>query len=322
MLGMKIIKMLWACLVLITINSFSQKVQKAAFQVVPLGVMGGIDEKNLSAYLLAPSNTKDYICLDAGTINSGIEKAIENKVFKVPTSEVLRKYIKGYLISHAHLDHVSGLIINSPADSSKTVYATNKCMEMMENHYFNDQTWANFGDEGPGFHIKRYHFQTLNLKEETAITNTKMTVKTFPLSHVNPYESTAFLIRNNDNYVLYLGDTGPDAVEKSNNLKELWTAVAPLIQNKQLKGIFIEVSFPNEQPDQFLFGHLTPKYLMDELHKLEELAGKNSLNGFKIVITHLKPPAKNIVKIKEQLKTQNDLGLKFIFPEQGKSFEL
>lgn len=322
MLGMKITKMLLVVLALISFDSFSQKAQKAVFQVVPLGVMGGIDEKNLSAYLVAPSNTKDYICLDAGTINAGIEKAIENKVFRVSASEVLRKYIKGYLISHAHLDHVSGLIINSPADSSKTVYATKRCMEMMENHYFNDQTWANFGDEGPGFHIKRYHFQTLNIGEETVITNTKMTVKAFPLSHVNPYESAAFLIRSNNDYVLYLGDTGPDVVEKSNNLKELWTAIAPLIQNRQLKGIFIEVSFPNEQPDRFLFGHLTPKYLMDELHELEKLAGKNSLNGFKIIITHLKPPAKNIVKIKEQLKTQNDLGLKFIFPEQGKSFEL
>jgi cAMP phosphodiesterase len=319
---MTTINRIFICFILISINTIAQKQQKLSFQVVPLGVKGGIDEKNLSAYLLAPINTKDYICLDAGTINSGIEKAIENKVFKVPTSKVLRKYIKGYLISHAHLDHVSGLIINSPADSSKTVYATQKCMEMMETHYFNDQTWANFGDEGPGFHIKRYHFQTLNIGEETPITNTAMTVKAFPLSHVNPYESNAFLISNKDNYVLYLGDTGPDVVEKSNNLKELWTAVAPLVQNKQLKGIFIEVSFPNEQPDQFLFGHLTPKYLMDELHKLEKLAGQNSLNGFKIVITHLKPPAQNIVKIKEQLKTQNDLGLQFIFPEQGKSFGL
>ena len=263
---MNLFKRLLLCFILVTLNAFSQKDQKSSFQVVPLGVKGGIDEKNLSAYLLAPTHTNDYICLDAGTINAGIEVAIKNKVFKVSTSDVLRKYIKGYFISHAHLDHVSGLIINSPADSSKTVYATEKCMEMMENHYFNDQTWANFGDKGPGTPLKKYHFETLKTNLETPITNTQMTVKAFPLSHVNPFESTAFLIKNGDSYVLYLGDTGPDAVEKSDNLKNLWTAVAPLVQNKQLKGIFIEVSFPNEQPDQFLFGHLTPNYLMKELH--------------------------------------------------------
>ncbi|KFF07249.1 MBL fold metallo-hydrolase [Flavobacterium reichenbachii] len=319
---MKIFNRFFISLLLISFTAFSQKEQKAAFQVIPLGVKGGIDEKNLSAYLIAPANTKDYICLDAGTINAGIEKAIENKIFKVSTSEVLRKYIKGYLISHAHLDHVSGLIINSPADSSKTIYATEKCMEMMENHYFNDETWANFGDKGPGKPLKRYHFQTLNIGEETPITNTKMTVKAFPLSHVNPFESTAFLIKNGNDYALYLGDTGPDAVEKNNKLKELWKAIAPLVQNKQLKGIFIEVSFPNEQSDQFLFGHLTPNYLIKELHVLEEMAGKNSLKNFKIIITHLKPPSNNIIKIKEQLKNQNDLGLKIIYPEQGKKFEL
>jgi len=318
---MKFFNTLLLCFLLISINVFSQK-EKPSFQVVPLGVKGGIDEKNLSAYLLAPSDTNDFISLDAGTINAGIEKAIEKKTFKVSTSDVLKKYIKGYLISHAHLDHVSGLIINSPADSSKTVYATHKCMEMMENHYFNDQTWVNFGDEGPGFHIKKYHFQTLNLNEETPLSNTKMMVKAFPLSHVNPFESTAFLVRNENTYALYLGDTGPDEVEKSNNLRDLWTAIAPLVKEKQLKGIFIEVSFPNEQPDKFLFGHLTPNYLMKELHVLESLAGKGSLENFKIIITHLKPPAKNIVKIKEQLKKQNDLKVKIIYPEQGRNFEL
>ncbi|WP_289664338.1 MBL fold metallo-hydrolase [Flavobacterium panacagri] len=318
---MTLFSRLLVCFLLISTNIFSQK-EKSSFQVVPLGIKGGIDEKNLSAYLLAPINTNDYICLDAGTINAGIEKAIENKVFKVSTNEVLKKYIKGYLISHAHLDHVSGLIINSPADSSKTVYATEKCMEMMENHYFNDQTWANFGDKGPGFPLKKYHFQTLNIGEETPISNTKMTVKAFPLSHVNPFESTAFLVKSEDSYVLYLGDTGPDSVEKSDKLKALWTTVAPLVQTKQLKGIFIEVSFPNEQPDKFLFGHLTPTHLMTELHILEDLAGKGSLKGFKIIVTHLKPPTKSITKLKEQIKNQNDLGLKIIYPGQGKKFEL
>ncbi|MBW4359005.1 MBL fold metallo-hydrolase [Flavobacterium taihuense] len=306
-------------LLLLSIPVFAQK---NAFQVVPLGVKGGIDEKNLSAYLVAPINTNDYICLDAGTINAGIEKAIDNKVFTVSSNEVLRKYIKGYCISHAHLDHVSGLIINSPADSSKTVYATKKCMEMMEKHYFNGETWANFGDEGVGFQLKKYHFKTLAIGEETKITNTTMTVKAFPLSHVNPFESTAFLIQNGRDAVLYLGDTGPDSVEKSNDLSELWQAITPLIQNKQLTGIFIEVSFPNEQPDNLLFGHLTPNYLLKELHKLEDLSGKGSLKNIKIIITHLKPPTKNILKIKEQLQKQNDLGVQLVFPEQGKVFEL
>nr|WP_315201071.1 3',5'-cyclic-nucleotide phosphodiesterase [uncultured Flavobacterium sp.] len=296
--------------------------QKKVFEVVPLGVKGGVDETNLSAYLVAPKNTNDFICLDAGTINAGIEKAIANNVFTVSADEVLRKYIKGYLISHAHLDHVSGLIINSPADSSKTVYATKKCMEMMEKHYFNGETWANFGDEGPGFQIKKYHFQTLPLGEETKLSNTAMTVKAFPLSHVNPFESTAFLIKNEENFVLYLGDTGPDEIEKSNDLRILWQAVAPLIKEKQLRGIFIEVSFPNEQPDNALYGHLTPNHLMKELNKLEEFAGKGSLQDFKIIITHRKPPTKNIQKIKEQLKKENSLGVDFIFPEQGRKFEL
>jgi cAMP phosphodiesterase len=319
---MTIFKKLCICFILLSVQLFAQKVQKPAFQIVPLGVKGGIDEKNLSAYLLAPSNTTDFICLDAGTIHAGIEKAIENKVFKISSEAVLKKYIKSYFISHAHLDHVAGLIINSPADSSKTIYATTSCMEMMQKHYFNGETWANFGDKGNGYLIKKYHYQILNPEEETPITNTTMTVKAFPLSHVNPFESTAFLIKNADTYALYLGDTGSDIIEKSDKLHLLWTAIAPLIKNEQLKGIFIEVSFPNEQEDAQLYGHLTPNYLLKELHSLSELTGKKALKGFKIVITHMKPSTENSVEIEAQLKKQNDLGLEFIFPEQGKRFEL
>ncbi|MDW5288457.1 3',5'-cyclic-nucleotide phosphodiesterase [Formosa sp. PL04] len=295
--------------------------QKPAFQVVPLGVKGGLDETNLSAYLVAPIQTNDFVCLDAGTLNAGIEKSVENKVFNGTASQVLREYIKGYFISHAHLDHISGLIINSPADSSKTVYATKACMTMMQDHYFNGETWANFGDEGPGFQIKRYHFQTLKYQQEIPITNTDMMVTAFPLSHVSPFESTAFLIRHNNDYILYLGDTGPDAIEKSHDLKNLWKAIAPLIKKKQLRAMFIEVSFPNEQVDTALFGHLTPNWFYKELSELQKLTGKKALTGFKTIITHMKPPTENMVKIKTQLQTQNNLGLELIFPEQGVKLE-
>ena len=98
----------WVLLFLMsTIVSFGQKA-KPVFEVVPLGVYGGIDERNLSAYLVAPIGTKEYVCLDAGTVHSGIEKAIEKGTFSVPSSTVLRQYIKGYCISYAHLEHVSG----------------------------------------------------------------------------------------------------------------------------------------------------------------------------------------------------------------------
>ncbi|WP_066218019.1 MBL fold metallo-hydrolase [Formosa haliotis] len=295
--------------------------QSPVFQVVPLGVKGGVDESNLSAYLVAPIQSSKYVCLDAGTIHAGIEKSVANKVFNVPTSTVLQDYIKGYLISHAHLDHVSGLIINSPADSPKTIYATQECMAMMQNHYFNGETWANFGDEGPGFQIKRYHFKTLNLLEEIPISNTDMWVTPFPLSHVNPFRSTAFLIRKNEDYILYLGDTGPDAIEKSADLKNLWKVIAPLIKSKKLRAMFIEVSFPNHQADTALFGHLTPNWFYKELKVLQDLTGKKALTGFNTIITHLKLPVENMTAIKKQLQDQNDLGLNLIFPEQGEKLE-
>src|SRR5690349_9536710 len=76
-----------------------------AFKVIPLGVRGGLDESNLSAYMLAPAQSGNYVCLDAGTLYAGIEKALRHHVFDKPVTAVLRSNIKAYLISHAHLDH-------------------------------------------------------------------------------------------------------------------------------------------------------------------------------------------------------------------------
>jgi 3',5'-cyclic-nucleotide phosphodiesterase len=82
----------------------------------------------------------------------------------------------------------------------------------------------------------------------------------------------------------------------------------------------IEVSFPDEQPDKTLFGHLTPRLLMTEMNILGQLTGMEALENLNIVITHLKPPHTNIVKIKEQLKSENKDGLNLIYPQQGKLF--
>ncbi len=292
-----------------------------SFHIVPLGVKGGIDESNLSAYMVAASGTNNYICLDAGTLHYGIEKAVANKVFNIPATQVLRQYIKGYFISHAHLDHIAGLIINSPDDANKTIYALGSCIEAIKTHYFTPDSWINFGDEGQAPLLKKYHYQVLMPDSVVKVRNTGMTVQAFPLSHSN-LTSTAFLIKSKDAYILYLGDTGADEIEESHNLHNLWQAIAPLIKNKKLRAMMIETSFPNEQPDKTLFGHLTPHLLMKEMEELSSLTGIDALKGFNVIVTHVKPPQININKIKSQLKAKNKLQLNLIFPEQGKAIEL
>ncbi len=290
--------------------------QTKTFKIVPLGVLGGADESNLSAYMIAPAGSNNYICLDAGTINYGIQKAVANKVFTIPGGEVLKQYIKGYFISHAHLDHLGGMIINSPGDSNKSIYGLTSTLSTIKTHYFTPQSWSNFGNEGLGA-INKYTYRTLTPLTETPIYNTGLTVQAFPLSHAD-LTSTAFLVKNNNNYILYFGDTGSDAIEKSDKLQSVWKAVAPLIKNKLLKAIMIEVSFPNEQPDKSLFGHLTPRLLMAEISNLSQLTGADALKNLNVIVTHLKPPADSITKIKAQLKAGNKLGLNLIYPSQGK----
>lgn len=307
-------------ILLLPVIGLAQGRRSISFHIVPLGVLGGIDESNLSAYMVAAPGTNDYICLDAGTLHYGIEKAISNGVFHVPAEQVLRGYIKGYFISHAHLDHISGLIINSPDDTAKPIYALGSTIETIKRDYFTWESWANFGDEGETPTLKKYHYQPLLPDSVTAVKNTRMTVRAFALSHSN-LTSTAFLAESNGAYILYLGDTGPDEIEKSRNLQNLWASIAPLIRSKKLKAIMMETSFPDEQPDKTLFGHFTPRWLMKEMHRLAELSG-GSVKGLNLIITHLKPPASSIIKIKAQLKAENDLGLNLIFPQQGQPIDL
>lgn len=321
------------CLLLLPVFVFAQRRHKAkhkpkavstattasSFRVVPLGVLGGIDESNLSAYMAAPTGSDHYICLDAGTLHAGIEKAIKEKAFDVKSEKVLQQYIKGYFISHAHLDHIAGLIINSPEDSAKNIYGLQSTLETVKKHYFSWETWANFADDGEKPQLKKYHYSVLQLGIETDIANTEMQVQAFPLSHSN-LTSTAFLVKSKDNYLLYLGDTGADEIEKSQNLHKLWEAIAPLVAAGKLKAIMIEVSFPSDQPDKSLFGHLTPRLLMNEMDVLAQLSG-SSLKGLNVVVTHLKPPYKTITKIKTQLNYANKRQMNLIYPHQGEVLE-
>lgn len=310
-------RIIWILFTAISCTAWGQ----VSFHVVPLGTRGGTDESNLSAYAVAATGTSDYVCLDAGTLHTGIQKAIENNVWAGDATSFLRKNIKGYLISHPHFDHLAGLIINAPEDSSKFIYGTASCLSVLQRNNFNWSSWANFGNEGEKPTLNKYTYHTVVPGNETVLKNTTLFVTPYILSHVNPNESTAFLIRNSDSYLLYLGDTGSDAREQSNNLNTVWETIAPLIRSNKLKAIFIEVSFSNEQPDHLLFGHLTPQLLINELEILSSLCGKESLRNFPVVITHMKPAGQREMVIQKQLQEANTPGVRLIFPQQGKALE-
>jgi 3',5'-cyclic-nucleotide phosphodiesterase len=289
----------------------------SGFKVIPLGVKGGLDETNLSAYLVSALGSSNFICLDAGTVYGGLQKVkLNHGLDEHPMEDMQKKMIKAYFISHGHLDHLAGLILNAPNDNAKPIYAFPSVIEVMKQNYFTWKSWANFANEGDQPILNKYQYQTLEAGKEIEVTNTSLQVTAFPLSHVNPYESSAFLIRNQQNYLLYLGDTGADSVEKSDKLSKLWQAIAPLIIKKQLKSIFIEVSFDNSIPKKSLFGHLTPQLLMQEMSKLNAIAGDH-LKSVQIAVTHIKPCDHCEENIKKQIAEANHLGLKIIYPEQA-----
>ncbi|MDR0793659.1 MAG: 3',5'-cyclic-nucleotide phosphodiesterase [Chitinophagaceae bacterium] len=296
---------------------------QSSFRVIPLGVKGGGEENNLSAYLLSPFHSDDFICMDAGTVRAGLEMAYKTGALKIKPENTLRSGIKAFLISHGHLDHIAGMIINSPDDSVKNIYVMPYVADILKSKYFSWESWANFTDAGEKPALGKYRYKILDTAREIPVENTELSVRAFVLSHSEPYKSTAFLIRYGENYVLYLGDTGADTVEHTRRLFELWKAIAPLIDEKKLKGIFIEVSFPDKQPEKQLFGHLTPGLLMQEMKKLSDLCKEaKALVNLPVIITHIKPVADNERIIREELVKNNFLKLKIIFPEQGKAIFL
>lgn len=310
-----------------------------SFKTVVLGSGGGLEENNLSAYLLAPANSNEFICLDAGTVYTGIEQAVKAgnfyDVFVPPESEasktgyIFRERIHAYLISHAHLDHVLGLVVSSPASTPKPVYGTATTIQHLKSHIFNWEIWPNFGNDGEGMKLNVFNYKTLVPGEKTQIESTRFVVQAFTLSHQEPYQSTAFLIEYLDDFVLYIGDTGADELEGTHNLENLWKAVSPLIRENNLSGIFLECSYPDERSDTELFGHLNPKWMIKELHNLAKITNpddpESALTGIPIIVTGIKPSWKmvdeNKYLIYKQLLKRNNLGVKFIIPEQGQVIE-
>lgn len=302
-----------------------------AFQIVVLGCSGGPIETNVSGYLVSPLEEQQWIALDAGTLLGGIEKALEKKSLAevaftesklTKAAEMLTKHIRSYVLSHAHLDHIAALVLNSQIDKNKSILGINPTIDNLRDHIFNGKIWPNYGSEGKE-PLGRYSYVRLELHVPKNIPNTAMTIEAYQLSHPHNYPSTAFLIEYSGHYLLYVGDTSSDFLEKEKRLSQIWRRIGPLLKEKKLHGIFLECSFPEEDADQVIYGHLDTKLMIKELESLSQIA-QVSLEGFPVIVTHRKDSLKSGTDSKELIKKEllahNTPKVNFIFPSQGERY--
>lgn len=313
----------------------------AGFKIVALGVNGGVEEGNLTSYLIRSDTENRYVALDAGSVLPGISKALEKGSFPevtaqnaaplTPQGAVFRNLIGGYFISHAHLDHVAGLIIASPQDSKKPLYGSAQTIDTLRQHYFNWRVWPNFSDSGSGQRIGTYRLHAPRPGQRFSLGLSGLDGVIYPLSHGGVSSSMLLISREKTDQqpetFAYFGDTGADKQENSRDLNAIWRVLGEEIKQHRLKGMIIETSFANGTPDSQLFGHLTPALLLGELKNLEQYAGgEGALKGLKVIVSHIKPSLTAGVEpraeIAHQLEQGNTLGVNFIFMQQGDSLTL
>lgn len=300
----------------------------ADFDIVVLGAEGGLEDGNLSAYFIRPTTSDKGVLCDAGTILHGLKEATKAGAFDKhalasktlsPEGEILHDRITAYLISHAHLDHIAGLVAISPDDAPKPILALPSVNAVLAEHVFNWEVWPNMGDRGPTPRLGLYHYQDLEPGKAVSLPQTPLQVQAYPLNH-GGVESTAFLLTSGSDALLYLGDTSPDTPQHSDNLHHIWQAIAPLVQQKRLHAILMECSYDNSQPTSRLYGHLTPHWVQEELQDLQTVAG-TSLQGLPVIITHVKPTLKRqddpAARIFGELNATNVTGVHFIMAHQS-----
>ena len=73
---------------------------------------------------------------------------------------IFRELLHSFLITHPHLDHISGMGINTPAleygREPKAIVALPSTIDAIKNHIFNDVIWPNLSDEGHGVGFVTY----------------------------------------------------------------------------------------------------------------------------------------------------------------------
>ncbi|KAG5982526.1 hypothetical protein E4U55_001776 [Claviceps digitariae] len=160
-----------------------------ALQVIILGSGGGPQESNTTAFLVRAVDENwskgSIVAVDAGVHLSAITRLIEEAYpspppVKLPfklgngpfsglelpyasagasAAYIVRSLVDAYLITHPHLDHISGFVVNTagwPGTRPKKLAGLPSTIQAFKSHIFNNVIWPNLSDESNGAGLLTY----------------------------------------------------------------------------------------------------------------------------------------------------------------------
>ncbi len=197
--------------------------------------------------------------LDAGALTDTLSLSAQRRLDRV-------------VLTHAHLDHTASLPF-----LAENLYGRGRPLEIaappaviatLRRHVFNDVVWPDFTRlPSPAKPTLRYRPVAVARPFRAG----NLTLMALPVTHLGP--AYGYVVSKPGRAVLFSGDTMPT--------RRIW-AHARRIQN--LKAVFLEVSFSDEQADVARAScHLTPRLLPGELAKLPPRVP--------VYLYHAKPPS-------------------------------
>ena len=301
--------------------------QNNNFQCIVLGCYENV-ENNLPSFAFSNLKNNDFFCIDAGTLLPGINAAIKQKIFRkfkflneTKTSKemfFLRNNIKAFLISNENPESYFGLSVNISNDLVPVVYGFPHIIESVKFYINNNKSSVNSDMDLQEKKFEKIKYISIQPNEEIGIKGTEFFAYPYLIKNSKNKNSSAYLIKFNDTYFLYLGNIIPDINGNSNELDNVWNKIAPLIKENKLNAIFIGCPVSNENAGKE-FPKLHPSLLIKELEqlarKIDKKEDENSLKGLKVIITHIKSSFNDAISdegiIKYQLRTNNKIGVNF-----------
>lgn len=99
---------------------------------------------------------------------------------------ITRELVSTYLITHPHLDHLSGFVINTAAFTQtgcpKRLASLPSTIEAIKTHIFNDVIWPNLSDEESGVGLVTYQRLPIAALDYVEICK-GLSVQAWPISH-------------------------------------------------------------------------------------------------------------------------------------------